>query len=262
MIGRITPLFITVPELAARIGDAIARPGISPQFLSQHKIRHVEDFEAFDLVGFRASGLYIPYFGLNSPELIVNGRRYGRLRLDRPTLARYLSPRDSGAQLYIPNGAQFGPELFIVEGEFKALALCEAGIRAVAIGGLTSAMSDGKLIPGLASVISKYRPKIVYFLGDNDTAFLFNFSYEAVKLTRALPEGCVVKLPRIPVDMPKGIDDVKESLGNDFMDFWQKIKSEAIEVSRKISADAIAVQIATKEIPLVNGHGNREELFD
>ena len=58
----ITSVFITVKDLESRIGNAIARPGISPEFLRQHDIRLVEDFEAYDLVGFKArgSGFHIP----------------------------------------------------------------------------------------------------------------------------------------------------------------------------------------------------------
>ena len=81
--------------------------------------------------------------------------------------------------------------------------------------------------------MSKYYPKIIYFLGDTDTALLFEFSREAVKLAKALPDGCKVRVPRIPLSMPKGIDDVREELGEEFVDFWQKIIANAIEVTSK-----------------------------
>ena len=129
--------------------------------------------------------------------------------------------------------------------------LAEAGIPAVGIGGISSAMTEGKLIPDLARVVSKYHPKIVYFLGDTDTALLFEFSREAVKLAKALPDGCKLRVPRIPLSMPKGIDDVREELGEEFMDFWQKIIANAIEVTRKLSAEALAVLIVKRELPII-----------
>jgi hypothetical protein len=228
----------------------VTRPGISSEFLGRHGIRHVDEHEVEGQLGFKAgTGIWIPYPGLNSCVMLVNERPYGRLRLDRPTNgAKYLSPRGSGSQLYIPQRVPFEKDLVIVEGEFKALALCEAGIRAVGIGGITSAMVQGKLIPDLARVLSRYAPKVFYFLGDNDTAFRFEFSREALKLAKALPEGCKLLLPRIPLSMPKGIDDCREELGDGFLEFWEGIKTEAIAASTKLSADALAVQIVTREL--------------
>ena len=240
--------------------NEIRRPGISAEFLRGRNIRHIDEVEAEFRTGFKASGTWIPYPGLGSAELLVNGKPFGRLRLDYPKGgAKYLSPRGSGAQLYIPQGVPFGKELVIVEGEFKSMALCEAGIRAVGIGGISSAMSEGKLIPGLARVLWKYHPKIVYFLGDNDTAFIFEFSREAVKLAKALPEGCELRLPRIPLSMPKGIDDCREKLGEGFMDFWQEIARKAVAVSPKLSPSQLAVKLLVPELPAIASHVNRDE---
>ena len=183
------------------VNGEVSRPGVSAEFLRRHNIRRVDEFEAEALIGYTASGIIIPYAGHASLKLMVNGRQFCRLRLDRPTAkAKYLSPRGSAAQTYVPQGPPFGKELVICEGEFKALALCEADVRAVAIGGIASAMTKGKLIPGLASVFSRCKPKIVYFLGDSDTALLFEFSREALKLAKAMPGGCELRLPRIPFD--------------------------------------------------------------
>jgi Domain of unknown function (DUF3854) len=239
----------------------ISRPGISPEFLRRHGVRHAEGWQTEELLGFKASsGLWIPYQGLSSPELIVNDRLFGRLRLDHPKGgAKYLSPSNSGAQLYIPGGVPFGKELVIVEGEFKSLALCEAGIRAVGIGGISSAMSEGKLIPGLARVLLRYHPKIVYFLGDNDTAFLFECSREAVKLAKALPDGCELRVPRIPLSMPKGIDDCRERLGDGFMDFWREIAGQSVAVSPKLSPSQLAVKLLMPELPVIAAHDDRDE---
>ena len=87
--------------------EEIRRPGISPEFLRAQKIRHVDVEEAESLLGFRPSsgGIWIPYPGLNSTEMVVNGRKFGRLRLDKPSgSTKYLSPKNSGAHVYVPPG--------------------------------------------------------------------------------------------------------------------------------------------------------------
>ena len=238
----------------------LSRPGISPKFLRRQGVRRVDEVQAEAMVGFNASGLWIPYPGITSAEMIVNDRPFGRLRLDRPTNgAKYLSPRGSGAHLFIPQGPPFGNELVMVEGEFKAMSLCEAGIRAVGIGGISSAMAGGQLIPDLARVVRKYDLRAVYFLGDSDTVFLVEFSREAVKLEKALPEGCELRLPRIPLSMPKGIDDCREKLGEEFLPFWQDITGKAVVVGPKLSPSQLAVKLLVPELPTIASHTDRDE---
>ena len=166
-------------------------PGVfSEEYLILNRVRHVDAEVAAGLVGFEESGMCFPYPGTNSTELIVDGVPFVRVRLDHPVNgAKYLQRRGTGAQVYMPCGPLFEDYLIICEGEKKALALCEAGQRAVAIGGITSAVHDAKLIPGLHRIIHKYKPKKVYFLGDSDTALNYDFSREAVKLAKLLPEG-------------------------------------------------------------------------
>jgi Domain of unknown function (DUF3854) len=181
------------PLPATSNGREMKRPGVSEELLRARGVRHVEVEEAEGLLGFRPSGggIWIPYRSFNEQgPLIVDGREYGRLRLDRPSAgAKYLSPKASGAQLYVPeNGGAFGRELVICEGEFKALAVSEAGVAAVAIGGISS---TGPVNADLRKLLSKF-PTIeaVYFLGDADTALNFEFSREAVKLAMAAAGGC------------------------------------------------------------------------
>jgi len=57
-IGSIGQAFVTIPELSAKTGGAIARPGISPGFLVRHNIRHVDETQAELLTGFKTSALY------------------------------------------------------------------------------------------------------------------------------------------------------------------------------------------------------------
>ena len=143
--------------------EARLRPGISNEFLARHNIRHVGKEESSRLIGYPAPGIAIPYTTSEGAPLIVNTRPFHRIRLDNPTSAKYLSPKGSGAQLFIPQDQIFGPELVIAESEFKAAALAEAGIPTVGIGGICSAMTEGRLIPELKTLITKYPPGLSIF---------------------------------------------------------------------------------------------------
>ena len=250
-----TPKMPSTPPAPTRstYTDAeISRPGVSQEFLHAQGVRRVDAAEAEVLLGFKPScgGIWIPYHSpFNNSPVIVQGRAFGRLRLDNPAKgAKYLSPKNSGAQLYVPlNGGPFGSELVICEGEFKAAALCEAGIRAVGIGGISSAIPDHKLIPDLNKLLSKWTPDVLYFLGDADTALNFVFSYEAAKLRKALSETSRLALPRIPLAMPNGVDDCREQEGGGFMDFWGKIVAAAIEVEPKPDPSYLSLRILESE---------------
>ena len=187
----------------------ITRPGITPETLAQAGVRAVGESEAESLIGMKAPGLAIPYTDLGDRPLMVNDRHFHRIRLAEPKgSAKYLSPKDSGSQLYIPkNQEPSGTTLIVTEGEFKALALAEAGILAVGLGGITSALNARKLIPALADCLKVWKIETVAFLGDADTALIYDFSREATKMRAALPKGVKLVLPRVPFDAPKGIDD-------------------------------------------------------
>jgi hypothetical protein len=219
------------------------RPGVSDAFLRDHGIRHVTADEANRLVGYHVPGLLIPYFRYftsgNSEALKVNGKPFYRLRLDapRPDGPKYLSPRGGGCQLFQTRRPPLNKRtLVIAEGEIKACALAEAGIPVCAINGICGACPGGQLLPELARLLEKYRIEQVFFLGDADTAFLYEFSCEVCKLANALPEGCDLLLPRIPLNMPNGIDDCIEKLGGaggKFLAWWQQLTTRrAILVGR------------------------------
>ena len=186
---------------------------------------------------------------------MVNGRAYGCLRLYRPDHdAKYLTPRDSGSQLYVPaNGGPFGRELVLCEGEFKALSLCEAGARAVAVRGISSAMPGGKMLPDLKQLLTKFPSiNVLYFLGDADTTFNYGFSLEATKLAKVLPATVELKLPRIPVGGGNGIDDCRQERGDkEFPAFWGWIKDGAVEVPQKSEASTIAAELLTLALPAI-----------
>ena len=241
----------------------ISRPGISREFLHQHDVRHVDEIEADSLVGYKAPGLIIPYPGLFTRELVINGKQFCRLRLDNPTpRAKYISPPGSGCQVYVPQGAPFTVILVICEGEFKALALCECGIRAVGIGGINSALPGGQLHPDLQKILKRYKPNTIYYLGDSDTCFIYAFSREAAKLAKVLPGDCHLLLPRIPLNYPNGIDDCRESLGTEFRSFWENIVKNAVPVSRQDTPQTVARILVVRELPQIAVAANKDHLID
>lgn len=239
------------------------RPGISDALLSLAGVRHVDEVEAFAAVGFKASGLLIPYRDESGEALVVNGHPFFRLRLDVPTgSAKYLSPADSGCQLFIPPGLAAllkpGCTLGIVEGEFKALALIEAGFPCVGIGGITSACPRDKvtrepaLLPALAALIQSTKPARIAFIGDSDTALIHDFAREAVKLAALI--SVPVVLPRIPMDAPgKGPDDLREAWGNEFAAKWQDILNRPELITAQTKRAQLAVRLLKREREALNG---------
>ena len=222
------------------------RPGISAATLAALDIRHVSQDEAFDLLGQRYSGLYIPY------GVYVEGKPFGRLRLDQPQDGRKYTQRiGSGVHPYIPSlpGLETQDDLVIIEGEFKAIALCEAEFRAIGISGFYGFAHEGQLCVRLEKHLKDHPPRRILFVGDNDTALNFQFSDAAMKLAR-LVDPVPVALPRIPLSMPKGADDCREKLGADeFRQWWQKIVVEALGVPAKLNADLLAAELFKLAVP-------------
>lgn len=230
----------------------VFRPGITADVLQAHHIRHVGEYDAEILVGHWQAGVAIPYYTADGGPLIVNGQPFHRLRPGHSKNgAKYLSPAKSGCQLYIPLGQDFSnaKELVIAESEFKALCLAMRSIPAVRLGGFSSGLPGGKMLPALEELLHLHKFETVHFLGDDDTCSNFEFSREALKLANALTKDCVLKLPRIPVSLPKGIDDVAEHLGDGFTAFWQDAKTKAVKVSPKMDPDSLAVMLLGPELP-------------
>lgn len=233
------------------------RPGISPSALAAAKIREVEPAVAFAATGYQEPGILIPYFNADGSPLMVKEKEFARLRLSNPSSgAKYLSPAKSGCQLYIPPGLRAvltpGCPLGIVEGEFKAIALVEAGFPCVGIGGITSACPRNEagtpeLLPALAHLIAEVRLGRIMFIGDSDTSLIPAFSREAVKL--ATLAGVPVVLPRIPLDAPgKGPDDLREFWGANFSWNWQAILAAAEPVNIDENHTTLAVRLLRREI--------------
>ncbi len=226
-------------------GVAIVRPGISAATLARLDIRHIDEAKAFELVGQRFAGLFIPY-GVH-----VDGKPFGRLRLDKPTDDRkYTQRAGSGVHPYFPAlpGLEAQPDLVIVEGEFKSIALCEAGVRAIGISGFYGFQHEGELCPRLVRHLADHPAQRILFLGDNDTALNFQFADAAVKLVGLV--NVAVALPRIPFSMPKGVDDCREQLGAEaFTEWWQSLVAAAVPVPPKLRADMLAAELFKTALP-------------
>ncbi|MEI8341504.1 MAG: phage/plasmid primase, P4 family [Verrucomicrobiota bacterium] len=228
------------------MAELIQRPGISPDTLAALGIRHVTEAEASELIGQKYSGLYIPY-GVH-----VDGKPFGRLRLDQPQDERkYTQRTGSGVHPYIPAlpGLETQDDLVIIEGEFKAIALCEAGFHAIGISGFNGFAQEGQLCPRLANHLKDHPPQRILFVGDNDTALNFQFSDAAMKLAK-LVDPVPVVLPRIPLSMPKGVDDCREQLGPDaFPAWWAALVAAAVSLPLKLRADMLSLELFKLAVP-------------
>ncbi len=238
------------------------RPGISANLLAEAGVRDIEVGEAFKLVGFKSPGLAIPYRTIAGAPLLFGDRPFYRLRLRNPSgSAKYLSPAGGGCQLYHPPRLRAlllpGCVLGVTEGEFKSLALVEAGFPCVGIGGITSACpkndnGDPALLPALAALIAEVRPSKIAFIGDSDTALIADFSREAVKLAQLA--SVPVVLPRIPLDAPgKGPDDLRELSNGKFPASWQAILDHAEPVTAKTKPAALVVRLLRRETEALAG---------
>ncbi|MSU37331.1 MAG: DUF3854 domain-containing protein [Pedosphaera sp.] len=233
------------------------RPGVSSEMLVEAGVRDVEADEARALVGYGKRGLVIPYRTIAGEPLSFDGNPFFRLRLSDPTAkAKYLSPRGAGCQLYIPPLLRAlllpGCVLGIVEGEFKAMALVEAGFPCVGIGGISSACpkndaGEPELLPALAALIVEVRPSRIAFIGDSDTALIADFSREAVKLAKL--SSVPVVLPRIALDAPgKGPDDLREILAANFPAHWRTILDAAESVTSATKPSLLVVRLLRREV--------------
>lgn len=65
----------------------VNRPGISSETLDAAGVRHINEEEARSLIGYAVAGLLIPYQSRKGVRLVVNGKPFCRVRLDKPRLS-------------------------------------------------------------------------------------------------------------------------------------------------------------------------------
>ena len=247
------PLLVCAPVTVAP-ELKLQRPGIAPATLAAAGIEHIDGTTAQQRCGIPQPGLWIPYRNLDATPVEHDGKPYGRLRLDVPQGdKKYHQASDSPVHVYFPPGITARGkvlDLVIVEGEFKALALVEAGVPAIGISGFYGfGVASGEhfiVNPGLVEALQVLAPKRILFLGDADTALNWQFSDAAVKLAHATET--LVALPRIPIDGPgKGVDDCRQSLRQGFPPWWDNIVGNAEPLNRDTSVDELAVRIVRRE---------------
>ena len=232
----------------------MTRPGISTATLAAAGVEHIDAVAAQQRYGASQPGLAIPYFNLDGTPVLHDGKPYGRLRLERPVgEKKYHQPQGSPVFPYFPPGlGKFcrAPDLVIVEGEFKALSLVDAGIPAIGISGFYGfQVQREKYFPlhiSLVTALPALAPQRILFLGDSDTALNWQFADAAVKLVHAI--GIKVALPRIPIGGPgKGVDDCRQALGESFPGWWAAVVASAESLDRDIPIDQLAARLVNRE---------------
>lgn len=213
------------------------RPGISNEMLARAGVRPVSAEESAALCNLAEPGLWLSYRDLDGNAIRDGDKDYGRLRLETPQgKKKYHQAAGTSVHAYLPPGladaANIGGDLFIIEGEFKAAALMEAGVPAVGISGFFGfgLPNSNELVPELAAVIARLQPRRILFCGDTDTVTNYQFAVAAVRLANRVKPTPVL-LPRLPVDGPgKGADDCRAALGNEFNSWWRDRVASAMPV--------------------------------
>lgn len=226
----------------------MTRPGITHATLQKADIK----FSDYPEPG----SIEIPYFD-------VTGRRTGfsrwRLPKVQPSGKKYHQEPKSGVHVYFPPGGLHpSNRLILTEGEFKSLSLHESGYQTIGLAGLYTYKNNpqagtAELLPEIQLAVAKTEAKEILFLGDSDTATNLDFSRSAHFLAATLTP-LPVRLPRLPVNGPKGIDDLKESRNGAFDQELEAIFAAAVSVAPKVSFVALAEVLlceAEKQFPLL-----------
>jgi hypothetical protein len=245
----------------------IVRPGIKPDAIAAAGIRRVNATEAAHHgLGGHGSGILIPYhdLGVKPIQRESDGpHTFARLRLNSSDDGKkYAQGKDTQACAYLPPGlaallqsitlsTKAMPQaLYLTEGEFKALAAVLAGIIAVGVGGISSAVVGGQLVHLLRDFIPDWGFERVVLVGDSDVGINYDFARAAVALAKAVPEDVDVFVIAPGLDAPaKGLDDQIEKLGDKFAAYWAGLVADAVAVPRGMSADEVALQLLRKENP-------------
>jgi hypothetical protein len=255
------------------------RPGASDAFLTVAGCSHVGENDCLKNFGFRAEGIAIPFRHINGSPLMDGERAFARVRLyDASESQKYHQRPGSGIHVYVPPTFAQSPKgsrLTIVEGEFKSLALAEAGYAALGLCGFTGAArtltgADGDrshaLNEELFDLLKMHQPAQVVFLGDSDVVLNAQFAIEAAKLRRLLfasKQFQFVKrftVAKLPQNGAKGIDDLRAEKGDAFTDCFEAILSNGYDVPAKATNTEVLVVMIRRENEavkrLVSGQGH------
>jgi hypothetical protein len=210
--------------------ESTLRPGITDQFLLE---QGVEVLNGDSKYSFR-----IPYRRA-SGELLD----YSRWRLRVPNgNQKYYQPPNSDSRAFFP----LYPPGFksnhacMLEGEFKTLAAAEAGYAAFGLPGLhrytaPDDVSEPLLLPGIIDWIELIQCSQIVFIGDSDTISNIEYFRSAGVLARAIPPNVSVSVLPLPLDRPKGLDDVRGQDFDAFPAWFDEQLTTTIPVDRKQS---------------------------
>jgi putative DNA primase/helicase len=221
------------------------RPGISDATLRKADVKITDYPEpgSIEIPYFDASGRPIGFSRWRLPRVQANGKKY------------HQEPK-SGVHVYFPPGGLHPCDrLILTEGEFKTLSLYESGFETIGLPGLYTYSNDqqaGKpeLLPEIHAALARTGAEEILFIGDADTATNLDFSRSAHFLATTL-KPISVKLPRLAMNGPKGIDDFKESRNGTFSQELEAIFAAAVQVAPKVSFVALAevlLGLAEKQI--------------
>ena len=204
------------------------------------------------------AGLWIPYSNLDGTPVLDAGMDYGRIRLFEPAgKQKYHQRAGSQVHAYLPPGLLEFPidsPLFVIEGDFKALSLREAGYLAAGLGGFYGFAREKStvLAPELAAVLSHFKPTVVHFCGDTDATSNYQF-YDAASKLNALLQ----KLPQPPKHLfltcapvnshDKGFDDIREALKDGFKEWFTALLTSGSPLVGGVSAVATLVERVIRE---------------
>lgn len=243
-----------------------SRPGVSDELLSAAGCHHVDEADCARLYGFKAAGIAIPFQTAHGETVTDGEKPFARVRLYHETdTQKYAQRSGSGVHVYIPPGFRDrvkGSTLILVEGEFKACALTEAGYAAIGLCGITGAArnvkaADGETTPQLndelAEILKWHQPGTVVFAGDADVVLNSHFAIEIAKLRKLIcgdrrfssVKNLLVVKP--PVDGPKGFDDCRAEHGENFNQWFDTLLSEGLEVEAKALPDEIFCALLRRE---------------
>jgi putative DNA primase/helicase len=239
------------------------RPGVSDETLASAGVHHVSEPECQQRYGFRAAGIAIPFFALNGEPVRVGEHQFVRVRLYEARIdQKYAQAKDSGVHLYIPPALKAlpaGGTLILTEGEFKALALVEAGFNAVGLCGLCGACqsvedNDTKrhvLLPELRAFLQERSYARLVFLGDADVVLNHHFAKEAAKLAKALADFKLeVRVAKTAFGGPKGVDDFRQEHKAEFTEKFEQVLAESLAVNNKEAPQIFASLLRREEEPL------------
>lgn len=198
-----------MPGLTASHVDSLMKRGLTPETITAAQLKSVTHEQIKGSVGFSppageearrlslvgSPGIAIPFVDPVNPKQL----RGTRFRFDYPAEiggkpAKYISPKGAGNILFFPPDcseklSDVSIPLFIVEGEFKALAAYQAGLFAVGLIGVYGWKTRGA--DGLSHVIPDFdlielKGRQVFIVFDSDVTTNFNVQRARHELAKEL----------------------------------------------------------------------------